>query len=346
MGSQRAPRGPWAGAADGVRSARVSGAGKVVNASPVSQVQTAVDEALASVAGATDTEHKIDLFTLAASGAQTLTLTYLPAVDSWNVSCGLPAIQGTDYTISGQTLSLLAALDARAGEVVQVQYDYLTGVPAAPAVDPGVYGPVALYRMDETSGTTLVDSSGNGRNGTYTGSPTLGSAALVTSGGTSVTFDGSNYASIPAASIPAFGDQLSFEAWVATTSTAAVKVFLGCDNDTERALQFRFNAGKPEVVLLPFVGSLAAPTAKNDGYPHHCVATYNGVIIRLYVDGVEVATLAATGNLGVPTTLPWVIGERSPTVGAYAWVGRIDNVGIYNYALSAAQVAELYDAGN
>jgi hypothetical protein len=39
--------------------------------------------------------------------------------------------------------------------------------------------PVGWWRLDETSGTTAADSSGNGRDGTYVNTPTLGASGLL-----------------------------------------------------------------------------------------------------------------------------------------------------------------------
>src|SRR5205807_64318 len=41
-------------------------------------------------------------------------------------------------------------------------------------------GPLAYWRLDEASGTTAADLSGDGFNGTYNGSVTLGSSGLLT----------------------------------------------------------------------------------------------------------------------------------------------------------------------
>jgi hypothetical protein len=91
---------------------------------------------ITSVVSVTARSSKIDQFTLAANGAQDLTLTYMPILDSWNVDLnGFTAKNGIDYTITDQTLSLLTPLDARTADAVQVQYDYLTGTPT-PALAP------------------------------------------------------------------------------------------------------------------------------------------------------------------------------------------------------------------
>jgi hypothetical protein len=169
------------------------GAGRSVNASPVPQIQQAVDQALTSVGGVTDEQHQIDLFTLASGGAQDLTLTYVPAEDSWNVSLnGITATTGVDYTISSSTLSLLSPLDARTSDVVEVQYDYLTGLPATPTADAGNYpaevmldAPIAYWRLDEASGTSVADFTGNGHTGTTnagSGTVTRATTTLLTAG--------------------------------------------------------------------------------------------------------------------------------------------------------------------
>ena len=51
--------------------------------------------------------------------------------------------------------------------------------------------PYLYWKLDETSGTTATDSSGNSRSGTYTNSPTLNQTALINEG-KSVDFDGTN----------------------------------------------------------------------------------------------------------------------------------------------------------
>lgn len=61
--------------------------------------------------------------------------------------------------------------------------------------------PLGYWRLDETSGTTLADSSGNSETGSYINSPTLGQPSLLlTDPATSVNFNGTNqYATIAGA---------------------------------------------------------------------------------------------------------------------------------------------------
>lgn len=75
-----------------------------------------------------------DLFTLAAAGAQSVTLTYLPTNDrSEDVKLnGIGQTRGADWTRTGSTLSILAVMDARANDQVKCQYTYLVGLSGTP----------------------------------------------------------------------------------------------------------------------------------------------------------------------------------------------------------------------
>jgi hypothetical protein len=155
---RRAPRSPFQRLADGTKAQRVGGAGLVYNAAPIPEHTFAVAAAASTAAVISNRGSKIDQFTLASGGAQPLALTYLPVEESWNVDLnGVTAFWGTDYTISGQTLSLLSAAGALTGDKVQIQYDYLTGMPAA-ATEAFRYLQVADTDATDRSGTAYDDS--------------------------------------------------------------------------------------------------------------------------------------------------------------------------------------------
>src|SRR5215469_15882953 len=73
--------------------------------------------------------------------------------------------------------------------------------------------PAAYYRLGETSGTTAVDSSGNGHNGAYSGGVTFGQPGpLFIDPVSSVAFDGST-GHVNSGFIPA-SPGATIEAWV------------------------------------------------------------------------------------------------------------------------------------
>ena len=67
----------------------------------------------------------------------------------------------------------------------------------------------------------------------------------------------------------------------------------------------------------------------------HLAATYDGATLRLYVNGTQVASVAATGNLAASTN-PLEIGGNS--IYAQFFQGLIDEVRVYNVALTAPQI--------
>jgi hypothetical protein len=76
----------------------------------------------------------------------------------------------------------------------------------------------------------------------------------------------------------------------------------------------------------------------------HIVLTYDGANVRLYQNGVQIASAAKTGTLRQMTNTV-ALGARSSTPvnagAAFAYNGVIAKVGFSNFALTAAQVARL-----
>jgi Concanavalin A-like lectin/glucanases superfamily/Bacterial Ig-like domain len=85
--------------------------------------------------------------------------------------------------------------------------------------------------------------------------------------------------------------------------------------------------------LSDYLDSGRSPTV---GQWEHIAATYDGTTARFYVGGVEVASKTFTGNVGNTNT--WRLGAYEATPTGF-FDGLIDNVRIYDRALSAAEVA-------
>ena len=67
----------------------------------------------------------------------------------------------------------------------------------------------------------------------------------------------------------------------------------------------------------------------------HLAATYNASALRLYVNGVQVGSLARTGSLAVSGN-PLRIGGNN--IWSEWFNGVIDEVRVYNRALSASEI--------
>jgi hypothetical protein len=88
-----------------------------------------------------------------------------------------------------------------------------------------------------------------------------------------------------------------------------------------------------------------SPNTYNNGQWHHGVVTYDGTsIVRLYVDGVQVAT-SFTSSLPEVNNHPLRLGSDSRIVDDDLFIGNIDEVGIWNRALTTTEIANLKNSG-
>src|SRR5690606_39718643 len=83
----------------------------------------------------------------------------------------------------------------------------------------------------------------------------------------------------------------------------------------------------------------ATSTYPTDGTWLHLVGTYDGTRMRIYVNGVEQGSKTGPESIGV-NSLPLGIGAESNATRATK--GAVDGVRLYDPALSAAAVADLY----
>jgi hypothetical protein len=132
---------------------------------------------------------------------------------------------------------------------------------------------------------------------------------------------------------------MTLEAWVYPTVTNGVRdVLMKEGNGVDVYSMYDRNAaGKPEGnVLVGGVNRTAqGATALGKNSWLHLAATYDGTNVKMYVNGALVATTAAAGSIATSTG-PLRIGGNG--IWGEFFKGRIDDVRIYNRALSAAEV--------
>ena len=236
-------------------------------------------------------------------------------------------------------------------------------------------GPVAYYRLDESSGTTAYDYAG-GNNGTYTnvtlGVPGYNSSAPIPSDPSETAAEfgdfppNNNYAgNVPSYlnfGTPNGGNaEFSVEAWFTQylyNGTGDAIVAIGYGNGGE---QFVLDTGAGASGGLRFFVRNAAGTVSaanstyvpaNDGLWHHVVGVCDEAAgkISLYMDGNLIGSGTITANSGLlGATTPLSIGARESANNGltnfdFQFIGAIDDVSVYNYALSASQVANHYFA--
>lgn len=197
--------------------------------------------------------------------------------------------------------------------------------------------PLVFYRLSGGGGATASDASGNGRDGTYTGTPDRGMPSLVASDTSdlAVYFSGDDYVSRTSGSWMDV-TEITVEAVISTTMTAIGNIW---DRDNAvRVFQFRVTAaGKLEFHRIGSTGATSTRSV-NDGVPHHVAATYDGANIKLYIDGALDTTLPTTGALATGTSTLRIGVNNSSGLTQY-FVGTIDEAAMYGTALSAVRIA-------
>lgn len=219
--------------------------------------------------------------------------------------------------------------------------------------------PIAYYRLEETSGTTAVDSSASGAypgvyniNGSY---PLLGQPGIDSN---SIALSVAQPSSVTAGYYEALNQQapFSFEIWAKPISTdpanyrCPVGNFSGWGTATQSGWYVYQIAGSPTAfacITASGVWIQSAPITLFNWY--HIVGTYDGTNMSFYLNGTLVGTQSAAGytansvnNAGVN---PIALGFRGDSSGYGAFDGNLDEFAYYTNVLTAAQVLAHYEAG-
>jgi chitodextrinase len=194
---------------------------------------------------------------------------------------------------------------------------------------------VAGYSFDAGSGTSVADVSGNGNTGSIT-------AATWVSGkyGGALSFNGSNArVGVPASTSLNVTSAMTLMAWIQpTASQSGWRTIMQREPDA-----YVLNASNANGPLRPSGGGtlggsfqwVSGPTASPVNAWTHVALTYDGAVLRLYVNGTQVATTPAAGSIETTTNPLW-IGGNSP-YGEY-FQGLIDEARVYDRALNATEV--------
>lgn len=204
-------------------------------------------------------------------------------------------------------------------------------------------GLVGLWHLNESSATAGVnndftDSSGLGNHGEQSGGVIFGSSGRI---GQAATFDGVNDTiTFGTTSLPLADSARTMSAWFKQESSAN-RVIMVYGSQANSQL-WEMMAYDGHLILHAYGGgydTLGVGAPINIGQWHHGTITYDGTMVRVYLDGKyrgQVNLNLNTGNdifkIGGPGYFP-------------NWNGQIDEAAIWNRVLSDNEVLLLYRRG-
>jgi beta-lactam-binding protein with PASTA domain len=314
-------------------------AGRIISQSPVAGTSVQIGTAMA-LAVSLGTANKI-----------------VPNVVNLTQAAATTAIQNAGLTLGAVTTAASATI-AR-GNVISSSPIAGTSVPPLSAVAivvssgaPQPAGLVLALGFDEAAGSTALDSSASARNGTIR-------QALRVPGkfGRALSFDGvDDWVTVADTTASPFDltTGMTVSAWVNPTLMSGWETILMKERGIagEGLLSYALYAhdGAPLAVgqpvpagyvrVTPVLSTTDRAVRGTAALPlntwTHLATTYDGANQRFYVNGVLVGTTAGTGSIVVSNGSIRIGGNASST-GEF-FQGLIDEVRVYNRALSAAEI--------
>jgi hypothetical protein len=292
-----------------------------------------------------------------------------PSRSRWSWRVPVISVLGLALALPPASAAFSATTSSPGNSWAVGNWNYSTTITA---LNPWLY-----WKLDETTGTTAADTSGNGRTGTYNPNAagfTRGTVGALTtdSPNLAVTLNGTtsciNTTSTTTMNAPA---RLTEVVWFKTTTTNGGKLLgfemprvgVGIPGSGGTYDRHLYMDGAGKVWFGVYNGgyfTISSPTALNNGAWHMAAATMGTGGMELWIDGVRVGTNANTtgetttgwfragcGNLG-GWGASWT-GGNSPTTSTSPsqdrpFAGSLDEISVWQSVLTSAQIQSLYMA--
>lgn len=219
-------------------------------------------------------------------------------------------------------------------------------------------GLVAYYPMEESSSSVLHDgannnlgqiqpkSSGNNTSVTdmWTSNSKVGNSCLsfdgtddrVDIGGDSIEFES--------------GDPYTISAWVSFGDLTNIQAVMAVDSsDGSNMIRMEYDTNDGTLTSTHWDGStsniITYGSSVSTGTWYHVTQTYDGNTLKFYVDGVSQGT-SSTTSLAKTASYAQIGCRALPSTVEAPLTGKVDDVRIYDRALSEPEVKALYNSGN
>lgn len=219
-----------------------------------------------------------------------------------------------------------------------------------------------LKAVISTLGTGLyavykAESNANNSLGTYNGTAQGGLTYTAGKSGNAFTFNGTNaFVSLPNGSLSSLGTSFSFSLWVNPTAISGIASMINTYTSTggNKGFYTRYTSGggvetyafnSSGTAIINGAGTLGGTISA--GVWQMITITLDGSNIRTYKNGYLENTTGYSGVIAFDTTTYPSIGclHYAPLTYAYFVNGKIDEVNIWNRALTSTEITDLYNSG-
>ena len=204
--------------------------------------------------------------------------------------------------------------------------------------DAHMNGLVGWWKFDETNGTVAYDSSGNGNDGNLTNGPTWTTGKI----GGALSFDGVD----DFVQTPLKGRRnldITWSLWIKTQTSNGGMIGVSGNTWLAGGQSFSIALGKPKIDACQVTYRTGSDLITTNAWTHCLFAVENNDSVKVFVNG----------NISIDSTVDWFRHDGTsflmriahvPNQGEY-YNGFIDDIRIYDRALSAAEVQALYNMG-
>lgn len=133
--------------------------------------------------------------------------------------------------------------------------------------------------------------------------------------------------------------QHTISTWIKVSDSDASKTIIDARDSADDGVRI-FLTNHEEVIYSVNTSDITSGSAISVDEWHHIVGTYDGTTQKLYIDGSLVSS--ATTSQTINTTTNAEIGARNFSDRANEFAGKIDELAIWDRALTAAEVTEIY----
>jgi|GEM_PF-591071 len=210
-------------------------------------------------------------------------------------------------------------------------------------------GLVGQWALDESTGTTAADATFAGHDGTLEGGLSFTSDSVTGLMGGALSFDGVNdmiRVANPSDGSLDFGTgTFTLSAWIKTTASSNYGYILAKYSSGGAHYYLQRNSGYITAQVSDGVTNMYCAAwigaTVYDGNWHHVAVTLDTTsTLTVYFDGVATYSVTNTSLGDITNNNPVTIGNRNTPYSDY-FEGTIDDLRIYDYALSSDQIARV-----